>query len=373
MRFPGKKVLSSLVIYQAGCMSIADVNAESGAFTLAVKPDHGTVSQTEKTLKKPPKTLVNPQASKTAQALLSKLVDRYGSQTIAGQQDLDELAYIQTITQKQPAILGGDLMDYSPSRVRHGTKPAGTTESLIDYARKGFIITLSWHWNAPTDLINQEKFINAQGKTINALWWRGFYTEATTFDVKKALADPKSADYKLLLRDIDAIAVELKKFSDAGIPVLWRPLHEAEGAWFWWGAKGPEPFKSLWHLMFERLTKQHQLHNLIWVYSSGTKPEWYPGGDVVDIVGIDAYPANVTDPLIKSWDTLKKQYDGKKMLALTEFGGVPDIARMHQQGVKWSYFMSWTKEVGPHKMSPETLKGIYQDNAVVTLDKFPLP
>lgn len=111
MRFPGKKVLSSLVIYQAGCMSIADVNAESGAFTLAVKPDHGTVSQTEKTLKKPPKTLVNPQASKTAQALLSKLVDRYGSQTIAGQQDLDELAYIQTITQKQPAILGGDFSE----------------------------------------------------------------------------------------------------------------------------------------------------------------------------------------------------------------------------------------------------------------------
>ena len=53
-----------------------------------------------------------------------------------------------------------------------------------------------------------------------------------------ALADPAGEDYALLLRDIDAIAVELQKFEDAGVPVIWRPLHEAQGGWFWWGAQG---------------------------------------------------------------------------------------------------------------------------------------
>ena len=95
--------------------------------------------------------------------------------------------------------------------------------------------------------------------------------------MQKALADPNSADYKLLLRDMDAIAVQLQKFSDAGVPVLWRPLHEAEGGWFWWGAKGPEPFKKLWRLMYDRFTNVHHLHNLIWVDCSGTNPDWYPG------------------------------------------------------------------------------------------------
>jgi len=58
-------------------------------------------------------------------------------------------------------------------------------------------------------------------------WYRGFYTEATTFDVADAMATPASANYELLVRDIDAIAVQLQRLEDAGVPVLWRPLHEA--------------------------------------------------------------------------------------------------------------------------------------------------
>lgn len=62
-------------------------------------------------------------------------------------------------------------------------------------------------------------------------WWRGFYTEATTFNLEAALANKTSTDYKLLIRDIDAIAVQLLRLQSAGISVLWRPLHEAEGGW----------------------------------------------------------------------------------------------------------------------------------------------
>jgi mannan endo-1,4-beta-mannosidase len=76
-------------------------------------------------------------------------------------------------------------------------------------------------------------------------WWSGFYTDATDFDIEAALVGGEAnANFTLLMEDVDVIAVELKRLQSAGVPVLWRPLHEAEGKWFWWGAKGPEACKK---------------------------------------------------------------------------------------------------------------------------------
>jgi mannan endo-1,4-beta-mannosidase len=82
--------------------------------------------------------------------------------------------------------------------------------------------------------------------------------------------------------------VQLKKLQDNGVPVLFRPLHEAEGKWFWWGAKGPEPAKKLYKIVFDRLTRVHKLQNLIWVWNSVAK-DWYPGNSYVDVVSADTY------------------------------------------------------------------------------------
>ncbi len=314
-------------------------------------------------LPKPPATLVDPQATPEARALMRFLVADYGAKTLSGQINAPDTAYIQSATGDTPAIMGGDLIEYSPSRIAHGSDPKGETERLIRAHQSGQIVTLLWHWNAPTDLIDQKALVGTDGKTIDASWYRGFYTNSTTFDVQKALADPNSADYKLLLRDIDTIAVQLQKLSDAHVPVLWRPLHEGEGGWFWWGAHGPDTYKKLWRLMYDRLTTTHHLHNLIWVCSSGMNPAWYPGDDVVDVVGIDEYPADASDPLSSAWGTLAKQHKNK-LLALTEFGGVPDIPKMRRYGVDWSYFASWQGDLGPHKMTPADLIRIYHDPAV---------
>jgi mannan endo-1,4-beta-mannosidase len=249
-------------------------------------------------------------------------------------------------------------MDYSPSRIAYGANPGNYTESIIALERAGHVLSMCWHWNAPTNLIN----------TSGHEWWRGFYTHATTFDVAAALANTNSVEYALILRDIDAIAVQLRKFSSNNIPVLWRPLHESEGGWFWWGAKGPEPFKALWRLLFARLTDYHSLHNLIWVLTS-SDPAWYPGNDVVDIVGVDAYPSDRSDALSPAWEALKSRFDGVKLLALTEFGGVPDIERMHRFGVWWAYFSPWTGDYGPSAMPTATVVRIYQSSEVITLDE----
>ena len=269
-----------------------------------------------------PASLVDSQATFAAQMLMKALVNDYGQHTWAGQHDSSEIDYVQVQTGRKPAIVEGDLIDYSPSRVQYGSMPAHYTEDMIALESYGHVLGLCWHWNAPTNLINSE----------SEPWWSGFYTAATTFDVAAALADTNSVEYCLILRDIDAIAVQLQKVASNNIPVLWRPLHEASGGWFWWGAQGPEPFKQLWRLLFSRLTTYHNLHNLIWVLSN-EDPDWYPGDDVVDIVGVDSYPADPTDVLSTDWQTLIGQFDGVKLLALTEFGGVPDVERMHSFGV----------------------------------------
>ena len=67
--------------------------------------------------------------------------------------------------------------------------------------------------------------------------------------------------YDLLIRDIDAIAEQLKRLQDAGVPVLWRPLHEASGGWFWWGNAGAEAYKELYVLLYDRLTNHHDRGN----------------------------------------------------------------------------------------------------------------
>jgi mannan endo-1,4-beta-mannosidase len=261
------------------------------------------------------------------------------------------------VTGRKPAIVEGDLIDYSPTRVQYGGMPSNYTESYIALQSAGHVLGLCWHWNAPTNLID----------TPGHEWWRGFYTDSTTFDVAAALANTNSAEYSLILRDIDTIAVQLKKVSSNNIPVLWRPLHEASGGWFWWGAKGSGPFKQLWRLLFNRLTTYHNLHNLIWVLTN-EDPDWYPGNDVVDIVGVDAYPSDPTDALSTNWENLKSQFDGVKQLTLSEFGGVPDVERMHVFGVWWSYFSPWTGsfiEGAP----TNTLMQIYQSPEVITLDE----
>lgn len=305
------------------------------------------------------KALVNPAASPATKSLMSYLVDNYGKKILSGQQDYSNVAWIQNNLGKKPAVVGFDLMDYSPSRVEFG---ASTTEieKAIDWDLQGGIVTFVWHWNAPKDLINQP------GKE----WWRGFYTDSTTFDVQYALDHPDSEDYALLLRDMDAIAVQLKRLQDANIPVLFRPLHEAEGGWFWWGAKGAEPCKELYRILYDRLTNYHHLNNLIWVWNS-LSPDWYPGDDVVDIVSYDSYPlAGDYSPQVGKYDQLVSLVRDRKLVAMTENSAIPDPDLLPVYHADWSWFTTWGAFDG-NANSLDHLKKVYNHDYVVTLDELP--
>lgn len=306
---------------------------------------------------------VNPNASREARELLARLHTDYGRRVLSGVYSAADADHVVSVTGRRPSILAGDLMDYTAGRIARGAKTHQLTEQLIAAHRQGAIISLCWHWNAPSGLL--DKVVQTpDGKEEDLRWYKGFYTRATTFDLAAALRDPNGEDYQALLSDIDAIAVELKKLQAAGVPVLWRPLHEAEGGWFWWGAKGPAPFKQLWTLLYNRLTHHHGLNNLLWVYSSGVNPEWYVGDEKVDIVGIDVYPPNVQDPLSEPYFRLVRQYGGRKLLALTEFGGVPDIENARRHGVHWAFFTSWVGDLGPRKHTAQELRRLYAQPSV---------
>ena len=321
-------------------------------------------------LRKPPVTLCDPQGIPAARAVLAYLVEQYGGRTLSGTLEGPDVDYVREVTGQLPAIVASDLLNVTTTPIRFAGVVPGETEQMIGRARQGHLLSYCWHWRPPAGL-RDTMLARPDGTQENARWYKGFYTRATTFDLAAVLAHPEGNDYALLLTDIDMIAGELRKLADWGIPVLWRPLHEAEGGWFWWGAKGPKPFIQLWRLLHDRLTRVQGLHNLIWVYTGTANPDWYPGDDVVDIVGIDDYPADVRDPLSATWDDVQARFGGRKLVALSEFGGVPDLAAAQRFGVTWAYFASWNKELGPMKMERAALQRIYTDPRVINLGGLP--
>ncbi|MET9254132.1 glycosyl hydrolase [Streptomyces sp. NPDC003717] len=347
--------------------AVGKVLLKAGGNTVTISNDWGwylidSISLTPAPARPPHKVtgeLTDPRATPEAKSLMKYLTAHYGKDILSGQQDAAHEQWLEGKVGKAPAIEGLDMMDYSPSRVEHGT--VGTdTDNAIAWDRRGGITAFVWHWNAPAGLIDQP------GKE----WWRGFYTDATTFDVQAALADPASADHKLLLRDIDAIAVQLRRLQDAGIPVLWRPLHEAEGGWFWWGAKGPGPAKALYRLVHDRLTEVDGIHNLIWQWNS-VDPAWYPGDDVVDMVTADSYPpAGDHGPVALTYDKELALTGDTKPAALSEVGTVPDPDLLRAYRADWSYFVTWAGyEQDAAANSLDFLKRVYADRYVITLDE----
>ena len=133
-------------------------------------------------------------------------------------------------------------------------------------------------------------------------WTDGPYDEMTHGSFEDLVTSGKLAN-KRYLKSLDQAAKVLSDLQEQGTPVLWRPLHEANGDWFWWCAGGsdaaltPRQYKELWNFTYEYLQTKHKLHNLLWVYCANAKTypqilplqELYPGDKTVDIVGLDYY------------------------------------------------------------------------------------
>lgn len=309
-------------------------------------------------------TPINPKANEAARSLYSYLKNNFGSKIISGH--LDGQA-IQGITDCRPMLYGWDLYSYTegyPWKWSNdanngegghvfGSEDNGNIDAAIKWHTstngKG-IVALHWHWCSPKG-----------GKPGT----NTFYTEYTTFDVTKAVEEG-TEENKLILRDIEAIASQLKKLQDAGVPVLFRPLHEAGGGWFWWGAKGPEPCKKLWNILYDKLTNQYGLNNLIWVWSTN-ETEWYPGDDKVDVIGYDSYPGEYNVGVQNyMFNDLYLLTGGHKIIAMTENGPLPNPDACFTQDTPWALFMSWGNMLYDQNLS-EHIKNVYHHEKVLTI------
>jgi len=316
--------------------------------------------------------LVNPNASDSAKRLMSYLADSYGKVILSGQYSDDgimagEAGVIFMETGKRPAVLGLDLMDYTPSRVELGTTSKAIEHAITAYDEQGAVVTFCWHWNAPAPY-------------ITGTWYRAFYTDHTNINLKKIIDGDDPEGYELLMNDIDEIAVQLKRLQDADVPILWRPLHEAAGGWFWWGASGAEANIALWRILYERLTFEHGLNNLIWLWS-GEKADWYPGDEYVDIIGEDVYAAEHSyTSQIQRFLQAVEYTTPPKMVVLAENGVLPDPDLMLRDGAMWGFFATWGGEfVRPSNAwryserytELEMLNKVYNHDIIITLDKLP--
>ena len=357
------------------------VYLEKGSHQIELAADWGWIRLESLTVRRTEKTkdsvyqvsgkLSDPDANDAAKELMAYLRSIYGKQVLSGQfsaegADEAELKQIRELTGKQPAILAMDMMDYSNAAAGQVETP-NILEEAMDYWNQGGLIALSWHWYAP------EKYRTGQK------WWESLNVGNTDMNLDAILNGGDPEGYRLLTDDLDHMAEQLKCLQDAGMAVLWRPLHEGADGWFWWSSSGAESYKKLWRLMYEKFTKEHGLHNLIWVYS-GTQLEWYPGDEYVDITGVDLYPTErcYSTQAGAFLDAVKCSSQTKPVM-ISEYSSLPDPEKMEKENIKWLGCIVWegeylTDENGNYSeeyIEKEALQKFYDSELVITLDELP--
>lgn len=312
---------------------------------------------------------VNPNAQSCVKNVLKYLSDITYDKVITGQHTQtmaqEELHRIMEVTGKQPALLGFELLSYSPNINYLDTdrecmdeveKNYGTLKRAWEWAEQKGLITFTWHWFSP---------LGGRSKS--------FFTQNTDFDASKAVIEG-TPENKALISDMDMMAGLLRPFCDKQIPILWRPFHEGDGNWFWWGVKGADTVKKLFRLMYRRYTDIHGLHNLIWVWNSQV-PECYPGDDVADIISRDMYPEkHLHTSQSEMYHNLIKITRQPKITLIGETGTMPDPEAIHNEKTGWASFMTWSGEFSLTEdyNSNEYLKRLYDSPYAVTKERLPV-
>ncbi len=283
--------------------------------------------------------LTNPNASAEAKNVYEFLLSIAGEKMLSGVQsggtanNNERVNQIYQMTGKHPALAGYDyiFLQYSPTPTGWSwVVNYGDISAAKEQWQNNGLVNFMWHWNVPSSKADWDK-----GKEGNFEGYN-FYSDKTSFSIKNALT-PGTWENDFILQDIEKVAGYLELLQDEGIPVIWRPLHEAAGnynlygktnnAWFWWGRD-----------------------NLIWVWTLDATPgaekewaSWYPGNDLVDIVGVDIY-ADDTDAKERQYKAAADLSAGHKMVTVSECGNIPEPIKCIAAGEKWCWFMAWDLE-----------------------------
>lgn len=363
-------------------------------------------------------TVSDASANDSVKLLFQYLTDYYGKQIIAGQMEnawndnCNMLNRVYTETGKYPALMGFDFMNYTginsytasncqterALKFWNGQNYSGTT---IASGKHG-IIQFMWHWRDPDATSSTDgNFYTKAGNSTQ------YTTYQIPYDCSTDTWNTSSTSYTHLVNNLDTIATQLATLQTAGVPVLWRPLHEAAGnigaytdgeAWFWWGNSGDtnaekaESYIALWKFMYTYFTSTKGLHNLIWVWNAQNK-NYYPGDAYVDIIGDDIYSNDHTS-LSSAYTQFTTMSDNSsvtsKIVALTECGRIPLPANCSTDSAWWRWFMVWNDGDWDNSSSSVTTNtsssnfwsgtyfndatvksAVYTSDIVITLDELP--
>ncbi len=281
----------------------------------------------------------NPKASPKAKAILQYLQGleaRKDKRLLSGQfvdfgnrANLNLMSRVQEKTGHWPALLGVDYADFGRGSLTFDAP----NKASIEYWKQGGLVTVSAHMYNPAN--PKGGGLRDKGVDLTTLLTEGTETQSRW------------------MGQLDLTAKGLQELKDAGVVVLWRPFHEMNGGWFWWGARDPEAFIAVWRHMFEYFSQAKHLDNLLWVYgpNHGAKTAaFYPGDRYADIVGLDAYTDLVDPEHIKGYPEVAKI---AKPFGITEFGphgssnppGDYDYRRfvegLEKHFPRTVFFMSW--------------------------------
>lgn len=179
--------------------------------------------------------------------------------------------------------------------------------TLVDHWNEGGLVTVSWHADNPF-----ESGVDVYWNTVENK------DKINLKSLRKGEA--QTAAWLSYRTELDNVAGALQELRDAGVTVIWRPFHEMNGDFFWWGMNAynnqqtnEEDYKALWIDMYNTFTYDYGLDNLIWTYSVIPYVGWnadvtayYPGADYVDLVGMDYYGATLEFPNYEELKSLGK-------------------------------------------------------------------
>lgn len=293
--------------------------------------------------------LSNPNANATTVKVYEYIASLGGKYCISAQQestwidgDHYETDYIFNASGKYPAMRGLDYMNDDFD---------GVNQRAIEWWNKGGLVTICWH----------------TGSDFYGEWSDSMNDEITDWD---AVFTPDTPENKALIDGMDKAAKALKELENQGVTVLWRPFHEFDGKWFWWGKGDADNFVKLWQTMYDRYTNYWQLNNLIWVLGYSHQGEdckdWYPGDEYCDVIGADTYEIEEHGKLYKKVSNVADNY---KPLCLHECGANPTAEDLQNTG--WYWFMTWHTEYLMDTNSAQQINSLYNSENIITLDELP--
>lgn len=264
---------------------------------------------------------------------------------------------VRAITGLNPGLWGGDFLFLSAD--------VANRQTMINEARRqwnsGSLVTLTWHGCPPT-----------QGSSCS--WDAGVRARLSDGQWNELVTNGTALN-NAWKRRLDELVPYFQQLKDAGIPALFRPIHEMNDGWSWWGGRpGANGSRRLFQITRDHLAGTRGFTNLVWVWNvkdldPGGISQYYPGNAYADVVSLD--PWNNFWPARTYHDTLASLAPGKP-LALAEVGRVPTPAELASQPL-WTYFMLWSEYLDNGTNPPDRVRTTYFHTRSLNQGELPFP